>query len=122
MNLLYPQSINTHSHFPNSNYSLSTPPTFAAKSSFRPQIVHLLLITSGIRGYLADRFGIFVERPLICLGFLRGCILLVRSSVDLLRITIINKCSWDRDGDRYLEDVEGFELDVAGAVPEEVHH
>jgi hypothetical protein len=24
--------------------------------------------------------------------------------------------------DRYLEDVEGFELDVAGAVPEEVHH
>jgi hypothetical protein len=29
----------------------------------------------------------------------------------------------EEDGrDAYFENVEGFELDVAGAVPEEVHH
>jgi hypothetical protein len=70
MNLLYPQSINTHSHFPNLNYSLSTPPTFATKNSFHPQIARLLLLTIlEIGGYLAGRFGISVEKPLICLGF-----------------------------------------------------
>lgn len=83
--------LNTHSHFPNSDYQPSTQPIFAIKSSSRPQTVHLLVNPLVERWeYLADRFGISVERPLVCLGSLRGCIPLVRSSWDSLQITILS--------------------------------